>query len=596
MSTLGQVGAFDGALDDRPPRLMSEQLEAEAFWRLRKLTFLRSASEALRTSRLRVSLVLVLSVVFWGGLYVLFYEGFEFLSTAIGHPGTHRETVQAIYNVFFVSLMTMLTLSAGIILYSGLYSTREVEFLLSLPVRAERIVLYKFQEAVVFSSWGFVLLGSPMLIAYGTQVGAPWYYFAMLAPFMLAFIYIPCGIGAIACLLLVRWVPRLRIRSMFFVLTAAIVLALLGAYAVLGSTQGNILTPLWFQEMLARLRFSEHRLLPSWWLSSGLLEAARGAAPTEEHNPWAESVLFLTLLVSNALVLHVAMTWVAGRIYRRSYSSLITEHTPRRPTHNFWLDRVIVGAIPLVSREMRLLLIKDLRLFRRDPVQWTQFLIFFGLLALYFANIRRFSYDMNYSGWVNMISFLNLAVVGLILSTFTTRFIFPMISLEGRRFWILGLLPMRREAILFSKFIFAAVGSMVPCAVLILLSDLMLQISTLVVVMHQLTCVILCLGLSGIAVGLGARMPDLREQSPSKIAAGFGGTLNLVLSACYIVSVVLLTALPCHFYLAAQLAGVHLVWLTVWLIAGTFASLVLGTVATVIPMRIGLRAFRNLEF
>ena len=49
------------------------------------------------------------------------------------------------------------------------------------------------------------------------------------------------------------------------------------------------------------------------------------------------------------------------------------------------------------------------------------------------------SYDVNYTAWVNMISFLNLAVVGLILSTFTTRFIFPMLSLEGRRFWILSI-------------------------------------------------------------------------------------------------------------------------------------------------------------
>ena len=96
---------------------------------------------------------------------------------------------------------------------------------------------------------------------------------------------------------------------------------------------------------------------------------------------------------------------------------------------------------PLLTPQMRLLIVKDLRLFRRDPVQWSQFMIFFGLLALYFANIRRFSYDVNYTAWVNMISFLNLAVVGLILSTFTTRFIFPMISLEGRRFWILGMLP-----------------------------------------------------------------------------------------------------------------------------------------------------------
>jgi ABC-2 type transport system permease protein len=241
------------------------------------------------------------------------------------------------------------------------------------------------------------------------------------------------------------------------------------------------------------------------------------------------------------------------------------------------------------------LLVKDLRVVRRDPVQWSQFLIFFGLLALYFINIRRFSYDVNYTGWVNMISFLNLAVVGLILSTFTTRFIFPMISLEGRRFWILGLMPVRRDAILWGKFFFAATASAIPCGLLILLSDLMLRISTLILVVHQITCAILCLGLSGIAVGLGALMPDLREESPSKIAAGFGGTLNLVLSATYIVAVVLLTALPSHFYLGAQQAGIERWWLKLWLTGGSAAALLIGVTATLLPMRAGLKAFRALE-
>ena len=88
---------------------------------------------------------------------------------------------------------------------------------------------------------------------------------------------------------------------------------------------------------------------------------------------------------------------------------------------------------------MRLLMVKDLRLFRRDPMQWSQFLIFFGLLGLYFFNVRRFNYDLYYIGWVNMVSFLNLSVVGLLMSTFTTRFIYPMLSLEGQRFWLLGL-------------------------------------------------------------------------------------------------------------------------------------------------------------
>jgi ABC-2 type transport system permease protein len=130
---------------------------------------------------------------------------------------------------------------------------------------------------------------------------------------------------------------------------------------------------------------------------------------------------------------------------------------------------------------------------------------------------------------------------------------------------------------------------------LILLSDAMLQITPLVVAIHQLTCVLLCVGLSGIAVGLGAKMPDLREESPSKIAAGFGGTLSLVISAIYIVLVVLLTALPSHFYLAAMQSDVDPFWVRTWLVAGIFAACVTGLIATVVPMQIGRSAFRILE-
>jgi ABC-2 type transport system permease protein len=200
-----------------------------------------------------------------------------------------------------------------------------------------------------------------------------------------------------------------------------------------------------------------------------------------------------------------------------------------------------------------------------------------------------------------MVSFLNLAVVGLILSTFTTRFIYPMISLEGHCFWILGLLPVERDTILWSKFWFASLGSWLPCGLLVLLSDMMLQVPALVIGVHQLTCVLLCLGLASIAVGFGAMMPNFRETSPSKIAAGFGGTLNLVLSALYIMVVVVLTALPCHFYLLAGKgpwgsAFFSEQYLKMWLIGGTSAAIVVGAIATIVPLRRGLRAFRQLEF
>jgi ABC-2 type transport system permease protein len=133
----------------------------------------------------------------------------------------------------------------------------------------------------------------------------------------------------------------------------------------------------------------------------------------------------------------------------------------------------------------------------------------------------------------------------------------------------------------------------------------MLNISLFTLASHQLTCLLLCVGLAGISVGLGASLPNLREQSPSRIAAGFGGTLCLVVSTLYILIIVLLTALPTHFLLAAEAANSGqylqdqhslLSYLQLWMIAGTIGSIVLGFLATMAPLAIGFRAFRRMEF
>ena len=529
-------------------------------------------------------------------MFWMFFIGFGELKTSITQPETHSRMIGAVFDTFFLALMLMLIFSSGIILYSSLFCSREAAFLLTIPASTERVFLHKFQEAVVLSSWGFLLLGSPILLSYGVVMEAPWYYYCMLAPYLVAFIYIPVAIGAMICLLVVRRMPESRL--LISVVAGAVLLA--GAvwivWLALNDPKGDLLTSTWFREMLGRLQFSEKRLLPNWWLSKGLLSAV--------NQNLHDSLLFLLVLVSNALFFRQMAIWIAGWAYRPAYSGLYGKASRRRQARPVLFDRVLSLLMQKMPVTMRVMVLKDVRLFRRDPMQWSQFLIFLSLLMLYFFNVRRFTFHNDYAGWLNMVSFLNLSVVGLLLSTFTTRFVFPMISLEGRRFWILGLLPIQRETILWSKFLFAAGGSIIPFTSLVLLSDFMLDVSVIVKISHQLTCLVLCFGLSGIAVGLGARLPNLQEQSPSRIAAGFGGTLNLVISTLYILVVVLLTAMPTHFYLATQYSanvtgtdqplGMQW-WLSLWWGAGTICSFILGGVATIVPMRIGLRAFREME-
>ena len=576
--------------------LISPAGEAAAFRRMRGRVARTLIRQTLTSSRLRFFLVLLLSAILWTILFRLFEEGFAFFRSAIQTNELLDAVTHTVFTNFFFALMIMLGFSSAVILYGSLYRGADIAFLFGLPVRAERVFLYKCQEAMFLSSWAFLLLASPMLLAYGSVAHVPWYYYLELIPALIAFTCIPAALGAILCLCVVRWFPSQRL--LILLLTGGVVLAAALAYAgsLTAETSSAFFTPSWIQEILERLRVTESRWLPSWWLSTGLLSAAKGEA--------SESVILLVLLVSNALFVRQLGIGCAASVYRSGYSRLYTYHAVKRCIGTAWIDRLAGTLTAMLPLEMRQLMVKDFRIFRRDPLQWTQFLVFFGLLVLYFLGVRRFIYNTHHIVWVHTISFLNVYVVGLLLVTFTSRFIFPLVSLEGQRFWILGLLPIRRETILWSKFTFGLVASLVPCSGLILLSDYMLGVGRLITFSHQITCVVLCVGLCGTAVGLGAAMPSPREQSPSRIAAGFGGTLNLVASTLYIVAVVLLTALPAHFYFVANHAlPVDMVAerfdpspvLIGWLLWGTAGSLVLGVLATFLPLWLGFRAFRRFE-
>jgi ABC-2 type transport system permease protein len=295
---------------------------------------------------------------------------------------------------------------------------------------------------------------------------------------------------------------------------------------------------------------------------------------------------------------YLVTSLVVARLYRVSYSRVQTGMARRARYGGSRAGRWFHFVFAFLPASTRLLILKDLRSFRRDPVQWSQFLIYVGLLGLYFFMYPRVGGQ--FPGYPRYaISFLNLSVAALILSTFTTRFVFPLLSLEGRKFWILGLLPMRRENILWSKFAFAAGGALLPTAGLVCLSDWALEVQPGLLAVHLATVVLLCSGLAGISVGLGARLPNLREENPSKIAAGFGGTLNLVISTLFIFAMLLLLALPAQLYFASlemeRSIPVRIGSWRAWLVLSMAAGTVLAAVATIVPMRNGAKAFRELE-
>jgi ABC-2 type transport system permease protein len=560
---------------------------ARALGRLRSRLWFNTVRSVIAGSRLRLAMIVCCSVIFWTGLFGLFWGAFEFIGL---YDEMFRSIFEYLFSMFFLSIFAMLFFSTAIITYTGLFHSREGAFLLTLPATTDRIFAYKFVEAVGMASWGFFLLGSPLMVAYGITVKAPAGFYGMFFLYLITFVLIAGGLGSMAAIVTANVFPR-RQKVVLGLAAGAIFLGLIVPFL---RARGQPLSGDWLGNIQNRLAFCQHPLWPSRWMSAGLLASARGE--------WRKTGYYLMLLSSHAGLAYLLAAVVSRDLYFRGYSRVQGGGSSRRRRGFRGLDAAFHRVFSFVPRPIRLLTIKDLRTFARDPAQWSQFLVFFGLLAVYFLNIPQLGYAVQSPSWRNLVSFLNLAVTALILSTFTSRFIFPLLSLEGRNFWVLGLLPVRREQILWGKFAFSVGIALPPTEVLVVLSDVMLGMSPLIVALHIVMVAVICLGLSGISVGLGARLPNLRETDPSKIAVGFGGTLNLLVSLVFIFSIVMALAVPCHLYFlgqenadASRIALSHSGF-RLWFTVAIAVCLTIGALGTVVPLRIGIKAFQRMEF
>jgi len=98
--------------------------------------------------------------------------------------------------------------------------------------------------------------------------------------------------------------------------------------------------------------------------------------------------------------------------------------------------------------------------------------------------------------------------------------------------------------VLLQKFWMSCIAATSITVGLMVASSVMLNLPWQKVGAFAAAIALMSASLSGLAVGLGALFPNFKEDNPSKIVSGFGGTLCLVVSFLYISLFVALFALP----------------------------------------------------
>jgi ABC-2 type transport system permease protein len=529
---------------------------------------------------LKTVVLTLLGLAFWAFMFGVSYRVLAYFRTIEGLGDLLALRLLSMVLMTFFSILLFSNIVASL---STFYLSDELDLLLSAPVRTGNIYRAKFIETLVDSSWMTLIYGLPVFIAYGAVFKAsPAYYLGLLLT-IVPFLLIPAAVGIMATMLLVNAFPARRAKDIIVLLGLLFFVVIYILFRMLQPEK--LVDPDAFPSLvqyLTAMRAPVSPLLPSTWATEALSPLLR--------NTRGEAFFYLLMLWSTGLAGIVIGEWVCLRIY---YAGWSRSREGKRATisRSRAADAFFTLIVLPFRGKTRAIVLKDARLFFRDTSQWSQLFLIFALMVVYLYSFKLLPLEraqMPSFFLQNLISFLNLGMVGFVTSAVAVRFVFPAVSLEGASFWIIRSAPLSLKGFLWAKFWSSLLPLLVLAEILIVLSNTLLNVTPLMMVLGVVTVFLMTFGITALGVGLGAVFPRFKHDNVAQIPTGFGGIVFMLMAMLFIGIVIIFEAWPVYRIFIAQTMGSHISssgWIA---IAGSFAIvLAVNVMAVVLPMKIG---------
>lgn len=536
-----------------------------------------------REKRFRWFSILVMGVLFLLGDYVFFLRIIRYLDGLPLKIG--EELIVQLLNVVFLTLFAMVLFSSLISSLTVFYMSPELEFLHSLPVPRQSVLSERFALNAVLSSWMVALFSLPIFAAYGRYFKLSWGYYFYLAGGIFPFLAIPCVLGSLGIMVLMRYFPAKRTHQILSLLGIVFLAGLVVYLRFLSPEKffGREVSDEAIMAFVESLRAPAYGFLPSSWITVGLTEWARA------H--YAESVFQLACLCLTAVTLVLIFLTVGKRVYFSSWC--VAQEVKNAPLRKNGSGRWNDGSwdrVPLPAA-LRALLAKDFKVFFRDPSQWSQIFILLALVAVYIFNILNL--PLHHLVLKNVVSVLNVGLAGFVLSALVSRFVFSSVSVEGRMMWTIYTAPVDMGTFLSGKFLMSFPPLLAVAEFLVIVSGYLLQADDYVMNASIVGTFLIALGLVGLGTGMGAMYPQFDFENVAEISSSSGGILFMILSMSFVGVVVMLGAWPMyvHFnekFLFKPGGGID--------VPVCYALIVVLSLAVaILPLRMGVRALRRMD-
>ena len=531
----------------------------------------------------RAVLLVLLGAGFWTAVFGMAYRILRYIS---GVEEIGPLLAGKMLTVALLAFAAILLLSNLVTALSTFFLAKDLDMLVAAPVDWVWLYLSKIGETLVHSSWMVALMVVPILTAYGAVFdGGPLFPLVAIGV-LLPYFLLPTVIGSVATLVLVNIFPARRARDLLSLVALGAAGGLVLFLRVLRPEQ--LARPEGYRnllEFMSTLQAPSHPLLPSEWASGALMNwLLHVADPLPVLLLWSTAGAFIV---------------IGASLHRRLYMSGFSKSQEGNNTGGAraaWRRRTewLLGWLPVTRREF---VLKDIRVFFRDATQWSQLILLAVLLIVYVFNIRALPL---YTGEkvpyfiVTLVVFLNQGLGGFVLSAIAARFIFPSVSLEGRQLWLLRSSPLDLRAMLWSKYWVGTIPLLVLALTIGIVTNRILQAPPFMMFMSIITTVCYTLAVGALALGMGVLYPQFETENAAQIPTSFGGLVFMMAAVSLLAVIIVVEALPVSEQLRAWQAGEPASPPTSLLaaVAGVFS---ICAVATVIPLRLGLRRLAALE-
>jgi ABC-2 type transport system permease protein len=547
------------------------------FWKIYILLKFRWAvvKNASFGAKKRLGGIIFLATLFVVGDYWFFLRIIRYLDGLPSRVG--EELIVQLINLVFITLFFMVLFSSLIVALSIYYLSRDLELLHSTPISIKSLVTVRFGQCLIHSSWMVLLFSMPMFYAYGNFFEVTWGFYVYFILNMLPFIAIPCLLAVMGIMSLMRYFPTHKIHQilsflgLFFLVGTVVYLRFLSQDKFFGQDVSDEM----IVAFVETLKAPDYAFLPSSWITQSLTD-------------WVAGKKEIPLLIwTTALTLFFLFLNMSSRIYFSSWCSVqevrsapLGGKTKGARYSSVWLP---------FPQQWKTLLAKDFKVFIRDPEQWSQLFILCALVCVYIFNIMHLPLENRVLR--DVVSVLNVGLVGFVMAALISRFVFSSPSIEGKSFWSIYTKPVSMRGFIACKFWMFFPPLLIIAELLVVASNHLLEVDDFVMKVSVIGVFLLTLGLTGLGLGLGTLYPKFDYENISEISSSAGGVIYMTLALSFIGLILMLGARPVYVHLNERFLFKSIGGIDVPICYTLI--FILTAVATFFPLRSGTRSLNQ---